>query len=303
MVSNNTREDLYLFTDCDIDGAGCYYVLRKAIGNNFAHKQTSEKKFRDDFISLPNKDKYKKIYICDLAVIEQNLDIIDLPNVVFVNHRNTEQYSNLLIKHMRQESQDSTSCTLLLYKKLKEKFTTPFTRNQKILISLINDYDSYNLTLPESKKLHYLFSTYDSGESSKLEKFYNVFDHGFDQFTDTQENAISNITNKIEKTFNELKVFMGNLKISGDNIKVCSAFNSIFPSEICDMLIKTYDCDIALSVNINTSSVSIRKKKNCTINLGLFAKKIFDGGGDACVAGGKITKTFLELTKRLYPIK
>jgi len=302
-VSHDTREDLYLFTDCDIDGAGCYYVLRKVIGNNFTHKQTSEKKFRDDFISLPNKDKYKKIYICDLAVIEQNLDVIDLPNIVFINHRNTEQYSSLPIKYMRQESQDSPSCTLLLYKKLKEKFKAPFTRNQKILISLINDYDSYNLTFPESKKLHYLFNTYESGNNSKLEKFYNTFENGFEQFTDTQENAINNITNKIEKTFNELKVFMGNIKISSNNIKICSTFNSIFPSEICDMLIKAYDCDIAISVNINTSNVSIRKKKTCCVDLGAFAKKIFDGGGDACVAGGKITKTFLELTKLLYPIK
>jgi hypothetical protein len=66
-----------------------------------------------------------------IHIIEQNLDIIDLPNIVFINHRNTEQYSSLPIKYMRQESQDSPSCTLLLYKKLKEKLKTPFTRNQK----------------------------------------------------------------------------------------------------------------------------------------------------------------------------
>jgi hypothetical protein len=83
---------------------------------------------------------------------------------------------------------------------------------------------------------------------------------------------------------------------------VCSTFNNIFPSEICDSIIKKFDCDIVINVNLNTSSVSVRKKKGCGVNLGTFAKKIFDGGGDECVAGGKITKAFLELSKQLYPI-
>lgn len=294
------RNDIYLFTDCDLDGAGCYYTLRKVIGSEFSHTQTTEKKFRADFINLENKEKYKKIYICDLAVIETNLDIIDLPNVVYINHRNSQSYAELPIKNLRQESVDSPSCTLLLYKKLKEKLKTPFTREEKILIALVNDYDSYELKLPESKKLHYLFNTFDS---DRLLKFYNTFTEGFKGFTPLQENTINNITNKITSAFSLLKVFKGTVKIGGVNTTICSTFNNIFPSEICDMLIQTYACDIAISVNLNSSSVSIRKNKNCGINLGKVAKRIFEGGGDDCVAGGKITKAFLELTKLLHPIK
>ena len=294
------RDDLYLFTDCDLDGAGCYYTLRKVIGSEFRHTQTTEKKFRTDFINLENKEKYKKIYICDLAVIENNLDIIDLPNVVYINHRNSQSYSELPIKNLRQESVDSPSCTLLLYKKLKEKLKTPFTKEEKTLIALVNDYDSYELKLPESKKLHFLFNTF---EGDKLLKFYNTFANGFLGFTPLQENTINNIIDKINSTFSSLKVFKGNIKIGGVDAIICSAFNNIFPSEICDMIIQAYECDIAISVNLNSSSVSIRKNKNCNINLGRFAKKVFEGGGDSCVAGGKITKTFLELTKLLHPIK
>jgi nanoRNase/pAp phosphatase (c-di-AMP/oligoRNAs hydrolase) len=295
-VSSNIREDLYLFTDCDIDGAGCYYLLRKYIGLDFGHTRTSEKTIKDDFLNLKNKEQYKKIYICDIAITDAIRDIVDLPNVVYINHRNVTQ---TLFKNLRQESQEASSCTLLLYKKLKEKLKTPFTREEKILISLIDDYDSYQLKFSESLKLHYLFSSFNN---DKLTTFFNTFKDGFAGFTEQQENLITNITDKIELTFKSLKIFKGNLKISSNNTVVCSTFNNIYPSEICDKIIKTYDCDIAISVNLASSSVSIRKKRECPVDLGVLAKKVFDGGGDASVAGGKITKIFLELSKLLYPI-
>lgn len=298
-MDHNFRDDLYLFTDSDLDGAGCYFVLRKYIDSDFGHSQTSEKKFRDQFQALENKEKYKRIYICDLSVLEKNLDIVDLPNVVYINHRNTAKYREVPSKKLRQESEDAESCTILLYKKLKDKFKQPFTRDEKILISYINDYDNYTLKFPESKKLHYLLHTFDG---DRLAKFYNTFSNGFKGFTNTQETVIKNVIDRVNNTFNTLKVFKGVIKIGGQDVNVCSTFNNIFPSEICDKMLQCYDCDVAISVNLNTSNVSIRKKKDCDVNLGKFANKVFDGGGDGSVAGGKITKTFLELTKLLYPI-
>jgi oligoribonuclease NrnB/cAMP/cGMP phosphodiesterase (DHH superfamily) len=298
-MDHNLRDDLYLFTDSDLDGAGCYFVLRKLIGKDFGHTQTTEKKFREHFLSLENKEKYKRIYICDLSVLEKNLDIIDLANIVYINHRNTANYKDVSFKNLRQESEDADSCTLLLYKKIKDKLKEPFTRDEKILISYINDYDSYALKFPESKKLHYLLHSFDG---DRLLRFYNAFADGFKEFNDTQETIIKNVVDRINNTFNTLKIFKGVLKIGGEDVNVCSTFNNIFPSEICDMMLKCHECDVAISVNLNTSNVSIRKKKECNVNLGKFASKVFDGGGDGSVAGGKITKTFLELTKLLYPI-
>ncbi|NBP02024.1 MAG: hypothetical protein EBU90_18220 [Proteobacteria bacterium] len=298
-MSDNFRDDVYLFTDTDLDGAGCYYILRKILKKDFGHQQTSEKHFKEVFKNLENKDTYKKIYICDLNVLEKNIDIIDLPNVVYINHRSTQKYSELKTKHLKIESEDETSCTLLLYRKLKDKIEPPFTTEQKKLISFINDYDSYNLNFPESLKLHYLVCSY---EGDKLLKFYNSFENGFNNFNDLQNIKIKNIEDNVEKTFNSLKVFKGDLKINGSLVSVCSTFNSIFPSEICSMLLKKHNCEIAISVNLNTSNVSLRKKKSCNINLGKLAQKLFNGGGDDCVGGGKITKEFLQLSKLLYPI-
>jgi len=298
-MDHNFRDDLYLFTDSDLDGAGCYFVLRKLVGRDFGHTQTSEKKFAEHFQNLKDKEKYKRIYICDLSILEKHINIVDLPNVVYINHRNTEKYKNMPIMHLRQESENAESCTILVYKKIKDKLKAPFSRDEKILISYINDYDSYTLKFPESKKLHYLLHSF---EGDRLQKFYNIFEEGFKGFTETQETTINNTIDRINSAFNTLKVFKGNLKIGGQNINVCSTFNNIFPSEICDKMLQCYDCDVAISVNLNTSYVSIRKKKDCSVNLGKFANKVFEGGGDDSVAGGKITKMFLELTKLLYPI-
>lgn len=298
-MSSHFREDVYLFTDCDLDGAGCYYVLRKYLGVDFNHTQTSEKKFNEYFASLENKEFYKRIYICDLSILESNLHLIDLPNVVYVNHRNTEKYKKINTISLRQESQDSTSCTMLLYKKLKNKFKTPFSKEEKILVSLIDDYDSYEHKFSNSLKLHYLYSAMGN---DRLRKFFNRFELGFNGFDSTETIKIQNISDTIQHTFKNLKIFQGSLNISNQNISICSTFNTIYPSEICSLLIDNYKCDIALSVNLNTSSVSVRKNKNCNINLGAFAKKILNGGGDESVAGGTITKNFLELSKYLYPI-
>jgi hypothetical protein len=72
-VNLEPRDDLYLFTDCDLDGAGCYYTLRKVIGSEFRHTQTTEKKFRTDFINLENKEKYKKIYKNRFYLLAKNI--------------------------------------------------------------------------------------------------------------------------------------------------------------------------------------------------------------------------------------
>lgn len=297
-MNSNTRDDLYLFTDCDLDGAGCYFLLRKVLNDaEIPHTVSTEKKFRNSFLSLPNKENYKKIYICDLSVLCNNLDIIDMPNVVYMNHRNTDSYKCIEHKQLHQESQDFSSCTLLMYDRLKAKIN--LTQEQKRLLSLIDDYDSYKLQFPESKKLHFLISSFTD---NKLTKFYSLFKDGFNGFTETQHKIISIIEKQIETTFDKLKIFKGNIKIGGTDTTICSTFNNIFPSEICDKIIKKYNCDIAINVNLNTSSVSIRKSKLCFTHLGKFAQKIFDGGGDSSVAGGKITKTFLELSKQLYPI-
>lgn len=291
------KNDIILFCDIDLDGTGVYYVLRHFLNKDFPVKQVTEKSFRDEFISLKDKETYKKIYICDLAVLNTCKDIIDLPNVVYINHRGCEE--NVTTEKLRNECTDSTSCTLLVYKKLKDKFKIPLTDQQKKLILLIDDYDSYNLQFEDSLKLHYFYS---SLKSNKAKHFFTLFENGFNGFTQEQASLIQSCEKDIVQIFKNLKIFEGNIKIKDKNIKLCSVFNNSYISEICALVIEKQKCDVVINVNLNSNNLSIRKKRGLDIDLGNFAKKLFNGGGDTNVAGGRLNENFLKLSKMLYPV-
>lgn len=299
MVNNLQENSIYLFTDHDLDGAGCYFLLRTYIGNDFNLKQTSEKRFTEDFNSLNNKDSYKKIYIFDLDIIKDHVDIIDLNNVVYMHHRNLEGSSIIKTQHLRNESDECTSCTKLLYTKLKDKLKTPLTNEQKSLIALIDDYDSYNLKSPNSLKLNYFYWSF---KYDKAQKFYENFKEGFYGFSNYQNKIVSDCEEKFNTIYKNLKIFKGEIDVGGQKLVICSTFNSFSPSEICHKIINDHKCDVVINVNLNTNYLNIRKNPNCTLHLGNFAKKLFDGGGDLKVAGGHLNKNFLVLSKQLYPI-
>ena len=59
---------IHIFTDADLDGAGCIFLLKK-IYKNFTYQVTTEKKFREDFLNWQLKNKiseFHKVIICDL---------------------------------------------------------------------------------------------------------------------------------------------------------------------------------------------------------------------------------------------
>jgi len=299
-VDPQNVSNIFLFTDHDLDGAGCYYLLRKFIGKKFDYKQTSEKNFLEDFNNLKNKESYQRIYIFDLAVFKDFYQDFDLENVVYSHHRNLHEQKNIAISKLKNESQEYTSCTKLLYNKLKDKFKSPLTEEQKKLILLIDDYDSYALKSPNSLKLNYLYWTF---RYNKAEEFYNQFEEGFNGFSPYQQKIISDCEAKFNEIYRNLKIFKGNITLKDKQVSVCSTFNSFAPSEICNKIILDHKCDIVINVNLNNNYLNIRKSPNCEVHIGKLAEKLFDGGGDEKIAGGHLNNNFLSLSKLLYPIQ
>lgn len=298
-VDAQNVSNIFLFTDHDLDGAGCYFLLRTLLGKKFEYKQTSEKNFINDFDNLKNKENYKKIYIFDLAIFKDYHKDFDLENVVYAHHRNLDEQKNIVTSNLKNESQEYSSCTKLLYTKLKDKLKTPLTEEQKKLILLIDDYDSYALKSPNSLKLNYLYWTL---KYNKAEEFYNQFSEGFKGFTAYQQKIISDCEAKFNEIYKNLKIFKGILKVKGRDISVCSTFNSFAPSEICNRIVNDFNCDIVINVNLNNNYLNIRKSPSCDVHLGKFAEKLFDGGGDNKIAGGHLNQNFLNISKLLYPI-
>ena len=54
---------IHIFTDADLDGAGCIFLFKK-IYKNFTYQVTTEKKFRDDFLNWQLKNKKQLVVVC-----------------------------------------------------------------------------------------------------------------------------------------------------------------------------------------------------------------------------------------------
>jgi len=73
-------------------------------------------------------------------------------------------------------------------------------------------------------------------------------------------------------------------------------------SDIGNYLVDEMSADIGFVINTETNRVSVRKNKECTVDVGKLAQVLLDGGGHEAAAGGVCTEKFLELSKLFKPI-
>jgi len=290
-----------VFTDADLDGSMSYLLLKWALKSTLPYKVTTVTKFHDDFTAWKRKNKvedYNKIIILDLDV-SQSLELIDLPNVVIVDHHKTHVPSRDKYKHAKAVVQEYPSCAKLLYKLYKHKLDDVIDDNQKKLLLLVDDYDSWTHKYPQSKKLNYLFWNY---QGDRLEKFLKDFQFGFKGFNDQQTKTIDFYERKLEKTVTNLAYHQAHVAIQGKKRKCISTFASTLISDIGNYLVDDMHADIGFVINTETNRVSVRKSKECTVDVGKLAQVLLDGGGHEAAAGGVCTEKFLELSKLFKPI-
>lgn len=287
---------IHIFTDADLDGAGCIFLLKK-IYKNFTYQVTTEKKFREDFLNWQLKNKiseFHKVIICDLN-LKDNIDMVDRVGIEIYDHHSEhiqkkEQY-NKAITYLEEDG----SCTMTVYKEHEPELTN----YQKLLVKLINDYDSYTLEYPYSKPLDKVFWSYTG---NRVEKFLNDFGEGFKGFNQYHKNMLSSLERKTNEFIETETFYKGTLKVSGNDRSIISCFIKFNPNEISEILLKKYKCDIALLINLKGKSVYFRKAKNCDVNMAKLAEKICDGGGHDDAAGGTLNDTIINITKLLKPI-
>lgn len=298
-------DNIFIFTDADLDGACCYTVFRWFTNFICPYKACTEKTFRKDFenfLKNNQSENFKKIYIFDLSILNKNNDIADLSNVTYINHGEDDPEDIKKFKNAKIITDGSSSCALMLYKRLKEKYTDKLTAEQKLLVSLVNDYDSYALKSPLSKDLNFLFWSYTG---DRIERFYSDFKNGFTGFNQQQKNLINLYKNNLNKTLNNLSVFKKTIKHDNSEYTVVSTFTETAPSEVAHHILNEHNGDIAIVVNLNTKYISLRKDKNKNhdLHVGHFTKEYFKGGGSKNVGGGFLNEDFLTFSKSLEPIK
>lgn len=294
----------FIFTDIDLDGAMSCLLFHWITGKQIPYISTRTVDFRKTFANWLKNNKlssFDNIYILDLDISGDCLELVDRPNIVIIDHHTSHERNKHKYKHAKTFIKADTSCAKTIYKLLHTKSKTELTDEHKKLVLLVDDYDSYELKLPQSQELNLLFWNY---QGNKAAKFIEEFNPGFHGFTSDQKNIIQFYKNKIENTLSTLEVFEATVPMGGSSQKVVSTFAETCINEVADHIIKKYKADIGLVINQNSSKVSFRKDKSrCSIDLSVIANTIADGGGHEYSAGGMLCDKFATFSKLFKPIK
>lgn len=293
-----------IFTDCDLDGSGSYLVYKWFTNHNIHAEICSQSNFKRTFESWLSKDspsKYDKVIIMDLDVSQDNLHLVDKDNFIIIDHHDTHVENIDKYKHAKTVIKKHTSCCKLLYELMKVKYPDKqLTTAQKMLILLVDDYDSYQNKLKDSYNLNVVLWSF---KADRLEQFVRDFGDGFTKFNQSHLNIIHLNNKKVKRILSELEVFRGQLPVNGKKYSVCATTCTESLNEVAHYVINQYNCDICLVMNLNTMRVSFRKNKETApdVNLGNLAKHLAEGGGHIDSAGGKINDNVITLTKMLVP--
>ncbi len=298
------KKKIYVFTDCDLDGAGSYLMFKWFVGDYIPYKIVRVNDFGEVFKNWypRNKGKYDMIYILDLDVSQECLNLVDQENITIIDHHKTHVDNKHKYKKAKHVIQEYPSCTKLLYNIFSKKYKKTLTDEQKLMVLYINDYDCYELKHKNSYNLNVIYWNY---QGDRLARFLDDFGNGFSGFSDDQKRTIQYKNDKFNSIQKNLDVHIANKVPIGEyKLKLVSVFADSFINEVADHIIQNYKADIGFVVNLKSKKVSMRKSKKCDVDLGHLAQKLFEaGGGHEYAAGGIINEKFMTFTKLFKPIE
>jgi nanoRNase/pAp phosphatase (c-di-AMP/oligoRNAs hydrolase) len=300
-MSNNR---IHVFTDCDLDGAGAYHILCACLQQKLNYTVTRVVDVQEKigaWLKYNNIQDYDHIYILDLDISQypKLAKQLDHPNVTIVDHHTSHVTAKHLYTSARAIIVEETSATKLVYKYFDG--SSHLNSEQKLLVLMVDDYDSYQFKVKNSHELNIVFWSY---QGDRVAKFIDDFGSGFTGFNQQHINIISFYIKKLNNIKSNLDVHVANLSIQGRKRRVVAVFADSCINDIADYIIKNHKSDIGIVVNLKSNKVSLRRCKECDVDLSIVAKNIFDeGGGHQDAAGGVICDKFMMFTKLFQPMK
>ena len=297
-----SRKNNFIFTDIDLDGAMSCLLFQWISGRRTPYIATRVTDFRASFANWLKNNKlssFHNVYILDLDVSNECLELVDKPNIVIIDHHDSHERNKHKYKHAKTFIQSTTSCSKLIYKLLHTQSKIKLTDNHKRLILLVDDYDSYTLQVPGSHELNSIYWNY---QGNKVGKFMEQFESGFHGYTSDQKNIIQFYKNKIINVTSGLNVYEADVPFGKNVFRVVSTFADSCINDVADFIIKTHSADIGIVVNEKSNKVSFRKNKACTADLSVLASTIAGGGGHEYASGGSICDKFALFSKLFKPI-
>ena len=291
----------FIFTDIDLDGAMSYLMFEWYNKKRIPYIATRVQDFRASFAGWLKYHKlsdYDTVYILDLDVSSECLELVDKPNIVIIDHHDSHVKNKHKYKNAKVFIESETSCAKTLYKLLYSKSEKTLSDECKKLVLLVDDYDSYTLKVPNSHELNSVFWNY---QGDKIKKFVEDFGCGFHGFTSSHEKIIDFYKKKTDNIINSLELYEGVVPIGKKPVKVVSTFATSCINDVADHIIKHHDADIGIVVNVDSKKISFRKSKQCDVDLSVLAQMTADGGGHAYAAGGKMCDKFATFSKLFKP--
>lgn len=288
----------FIFTDCDLDGAGSYMMWPWFTGGCPDYMVTRVNDFESRYkgwLAAGNLDKYDRVYVLDLDVSSIDcFDLIDNEKVTIIDHHQSHVDNIHKYKHAKLYVSKNTSCIKSVYTLFK-KSGKELDQAKKMFIAMVDDYDSYTLKIPQSYHLNLIFWNY---QGDRLNKLLTDFRNGFNSFTDEQQNIINFYLRKLDNIKKNLDIHHAVIPIGDTKYRFVSVFADECINEVADHVIKNSKADVGMVVNLKSNKVSIRKSKTCELKLGSFATKMFgdNGGGHDDAAGGIINDKFLKFS-------
>jgi len=292
----------FVWSDFDLDGTGSILFLKWVYPDaTIVFKNTKVNAFRDEFTTWLKSDSfgnYDKVFFLDLDV-SKNADLVDNEKSIVIDHHLSHVENKTVYKKSKTVIEECTSCMLLMYKTFKSRVN--LTDPQKLLVLMIDDFDSYKLAIKESILLNYLFTDMQRGEyATKVDRFLAEFKDGFTKFTPMQVNIIKFYYNRVQKAIETAEYFQGVVRIQGKERKIMSVITDTAINDVCEYILNKGN-DIAIAFNPKTQSISFRTKQQ-DIDVSKVAEKLCGGGGHRYAAGGKLTDNFVEFTKLLTKV-
>jgi oligoribonuclease NrnB/cAMP/cGMP phosphodiesterase (DHH superfamily) len=288
--------NILVWTDNDLDGAGSALVIKwlynekaKVFRINEVSESTITGKFKG---ALGTLDHYDKVFILDLDLPVEAIELVDRKNVVVIDHHATHVKNKHLYKNAKVVVEEYSSCTGLIYEKFKPALT--LSDDQQQLINNINDYDCYNIKNVNALKLNAIHRNLNN---PKTEKFIDSFFEGFREYTVLEKNSIKLYFKKFKEQIQNAQVFKGKIK----NYDVIATFGDYAINEVAHFLINKHSAQIGIIVNTKAKTVSFRRHKECNVDVSILAKNLCNGGGYAAAGGGALTEQFANLTKTFLP--
>lgn len=249
----------------DLDGVGCQ-ILLGAIYKNITYMNLSYLDIDKRLLNL-DETKYDFIFVTDISPnVVEVMDRFD--NLILIDHHQTAEHNPKKNRFVKT----THSATYLTHHFLTRKYGDSIMSKYTKFVTLVNDYDMWELNYKGSKPLNDLYRKYNAN------KFRERFKSGILKLSKSEIDYIKRVKSNFNKIYNEIEIY------DFESINACYFLSDTLVNEIAHKLLHTDGYDCVFFNTMKSYKLSVRSKLE-DFNFGVYLKDKGVGGGHKQAAG------------------